>query len=112
MGESPFADVGREDYELGTYIRLAKTRGIAYSDNTLRLSQIATWGELAMLLAPKEEVLASIEKPVPAALAWCKRMGLIRSDAQEKAPVDELPPVLFSHTNDFTRRSVYTAFRG
>ena len=112
MEESPFTDVGREDYELGTYIRLAKSRGIAYSDNTLRLAKTMTWGELAMLLAPKEEVLKADQKPIPAALAWCKGMGLIDKNAQEKGEVDSLPPVLFSHTADFSRRSVFTAFRG
>ena len=112
MEESPFADVGRDNMQLGRLIQLAKTRGIAYSDNTLRLHQLMTWTELAMLLAPKEEVLAAAEKPNAAALAWCKKMGLIGKDVQGGGTVDSLPPVLFSHTSDYTRGSAYAAFKG
>ncbi len=112
LAESPFADVGREDPQLETYIRLAKARGIAYSDNTLRLERVMSWEELAMLLAPKEEVLKSLENPNAASLSWCKGAGLIPPGAAAKEAVTELPAGVFSGVPDFSRRSVYAAFKG
>ena len=57
MEESPFADVGREDPDFATLETLQRTRGIVYSDNRLRLDAPMTWGELAMLLAPRGEAI-------------------------------------------------------
>lgn len=110
--ESPFADCGHEDMDLGRFIQIAKDRGIAFSDNTLRLSQTMKYGELAMLLAPKEEVLKQYMRAYPAAFAWAQKIGFVPKNKKESDPVDQLPSGIFGHTSDFSRRSVYEAFRG
>jgi peptidoglycan/xylan/chitin deacetylase (PgdA/CDA1 family) len=110
--ETPFADVGQEDFDLGRFIEISKTRGIAFSDNTLRLSQTMTYGELARLMAPKEEVLKQHMRAYPAAFAWAQKIGFVPANKKESDPVESLPMGIFGHTADFTRRSVYEAFRG
>lgn len=57
MEESPFLDVGRDDPDFNVFNELQRTHAIAFSDNTLRPDTIMTRGELAMLLAPREEAV-------------------------------------------------------
>lgn len=121
VAESPFADVGREDPLFDRLVKLAGERGIAYSDNTLRLDQPMTVEALAMLLCPKEESLARRHARIRAegrraevcwgALDWCKEQGLICRQAKSSDPVSALPEGLFEPVSDFTRRSVYAAYR-
>ena len=55
LAESPFADLGRDDPLFEKLNKLQQERAVVYSDNCLRLDAVMTCGELAMLLAPKEE---------------------------------------------------------
>lgn len=121
MAESPFTDLGREDPLLDKLCRLQEDRAVAYSDNTLRLDGTMTWGELAMLLAPKKDAMAlrweALRRSGKAgaysgAMAWCMDRGLIPAGAGPDAPVTELPPELFSPAEGFTRRQVYAAYKG
>ncbi len=57
MQESPFKDVGRECDIFEELVNLAETHAIAYSDNTLRLGNIMTNYEYAMLVTPREMVV-------------------------------------------------------
>ena len=119
MRESPFADVGADDPLLPKLTRLAENVGVAFTDNRVRLNQTMTYGELAMLLAPKSEALAKRESmirrngkahPYAGALAWCGRAGLIDANANPDAPVTSLPGSRFDAAPDFTRRSVFEAY--
>ena len=58
MEESPFTDVGRDDPLFEKLAALAKTRAIVFTDNKLRLDDKMTVGELAMLLAPRDEAIS------------------------------------------------------
>ncbi len=119
--ESPFADVTPDDPLLPKLRALAETAGVAFTDNRVRLGQAMTWGELAMLLAPKAEALAEREKlirasgkaahPYAGALAWCRRQGLIPADARRDAPLTKLPEGRFDAAADLTRRGVFAAYR-
>jgi len=120
MRESPFADVGADDPLLPKLRALAETAGVAFTDNRVRLDQPMTQGELAMLLAPKGEAIARREAivrrsgkahPYAGALAWCAGQKLIGADAKPDAPVARLPEGLFDEPADFSRRSVYEAYR-
>lgn len=121
MEECPFADVGRDDPLFEKLARLAKRRGVAYSDNRLRLDAPMTMGELAMLLAPKDEAMElrwtkmrrtkRREHPYDGAMNWCQRERILPRDAKLNAPVTELPIGIFDETRTFTRRAVYEAFR-
>ncbi|MBQ6987280.1 MAG: polysaccharide deacetylase family protein [Oscillibacter sp.] len=121
MEECPFVDVGRDNPLFEKMARLAKRRGVAYSDNRLRLENHMTMGELAMLLAPKEEAMdlrwARMRRdkrrvhPYYGAVAWCKRERILPRDTEPDAPVTELPSGIFDETKTFTRRAVYEAFR-
>ncbi len=121
MAESPFADLGREDELFEKLCRLQDGRAVAYSDNRLRLEQTMTWGELAMLLSPKDEAMERRWKKVRksgkhehaycGALDWCAERGLIGAGVKPDAPVDTLPEGLFDPVKGFTRREVYAAFR-
>ena len=80
-----------------------------------------TQGELAMLLAPREEttairlrLLRAGKKPhaYAGALQWCAARGLLPADAKPDAPVTALPKELFAPVRDVSRRSVYRAYRG
>lgn len=120
--ESPFADVGREDPLFETLCALEKRRAIVYSDNRLRLDAPMTCGELAMLLCPKEEALSrrhaavrrsgKREHPYCGAMDWCREQGLLAETAKPGDPLTVLPDGLFDPVSDFTRRSVYAAYRG
>ncbi len=121
MEECPFADVGRDNPLFEKMARLAKRRGVVYSDNRLRLENHMTMGELAMLLAPKDEAMdlrwARMRRdkrrvhPYYGAVAWCKRERILPRDTEPDTPVTELPSGIFDETKTFTRRAVYEAFR-
>ena len=119
MKESPFADLGREDPDFEKMNELQRTRTVVYSDNRLRPDQPMTQGELAMLLAPREEAigrrLALIRSgkkahPYAGALSWCAEKGLLPADAKAEVPVTALPEGYFEPTSDFSRRGIYRAF--
>ena len=98
MSESPFADTGRECDIIKELAELAKTHAIAYSDNTLRLHNIMTNFEYAMLVCPKEiavneriEKIKSTGKYISeydTALGYAKEKGLIDAKAKGTDPVD------------------------
>ena len=120
MAESPFADVGRDDPLFEKLAALAQTTAVAFTDNRLRLDAPMLWGELAMLLAPKAEAMALREArvradgkahPYAGAMAWCREQKLIPEGAQPEQPVTALPEQRFDAAKDFTRRSVYAAYR-
>ena len=121
MKECPFADISRETPLCEKMARLAQRRGVVYSDNRLRLEDRMTMGELAMLLAPKEEAMdlrwARMRRdkknvhPYYGAVAWCKRERILPRDTNPDAPVTSLPDGIFDNTKTFTRRAVYEAFR-
>lgn len=122
MERSPFADVGREEPGFEKLCALQKTRAIVYSDNKLCLDKPMTWGELAMLLAPREEAVGrrvrQIKKTGQAqhaywgAMDWCVETGALKSGLAMDALVDRLPEELFDKTAGFTRQEVYAAYRG
>ena len=120
LEESPFADVGREDPLFDKLAALSLRRAVAYSDNYLRLEQEMTVGELAMLLAPREEAVnrrwmmmrrsGREEDTACGAISWCVENHLLPKDAQADAPVTSLPEELFDPVKEYTRRAVYDAF--
>ncbi len=123
MDESPFADLGREDPLFEKLNRLQRERAIVYSDNCLRLDRTMTWGELAMLLAPREEALGrrrerirasgKREHPYWGAMDWCFQQGLLPAGTRPGEPVTGLPEGLFAPVSGgFSRRSVYGAWLG
>ena len=119
--ESPFADLGREDPLFDKLCLLEKRTAIVFSDNRLRLGDPMTWGELAMLLAPREEAVgrrrAAIrrskkrENAYVGALSWCAEQGLLPRDARPDGRVTALPERYFDPAEDLTRRGVYAAYR-
>ena len=121
MTYSPFADVGREDPDFEKLNRLQKTRAIVYSDNKLRLDAPMTYGELAMLLAPREEAIGrrvlrtqvtnAAQHPACGAMEFCVEQGFLPKDCKLDAPVTALPSLFFQPTDGFTRREVYRAYR-
>lgn len=122
MTYSPFTDVGREEPGFERLVELQKRRGIVYSDNRLRLDAPMTWGELAMLLTPREEAITRrMEKSKAAgaaqhaywgAMDWCAEQGVLKYAMNPDEPVKCLPEEFFHPVGDYTRRSVYGAFRG
>ena len=121
LAESPFADLGRDDPLFEKLNKLQQERAVVYSDNCLRLDAVMTCGELAMLLAPKEEALgrrwAAVrrsgkhENAYWGAMDWCAEQGLLPRGTKSDAPVTALPEGLFAPVSDFTRRSVYGAYK-
>lgn len=120
MRESPFADVGRDDPDFELFAALEKERAVVFSDNTLRPDQVMTVGELAMLLAPKEEVLRRRVEAAKrgekatvytGALAWCRERGLIPAGAGENDHAAALPEELFNKTDDLSRRGAMKALK-
>lgn len=122
MAESPFADVGRDDPLFEKLCRLQTERAIVYSDNQLRLDGPMTWGELAMLLSPREETLGRRREeirrtgkrqgPYWGAVDWCVQQGLLTKGTNPEGPVTKLPEALFAPTSDFSRREVYRGYKG
>ena len=120
MEESPFTDVGRDDPLFEKLAALAKTRAIVFTDNKLRLDDKTTVGELAMLLAPRDEALsrrvAQLRKtgkagPYDGAMSYCRENGLIDASAKAEDAVTKLPDAMFDKATDFTRRNVYAAYK-
>jgi len=119
--ESPFADVGRDDPLFDKLLELESIRAVAYSDNLVRLEDTMTWGELAMLLAPKQDAverrLALIRcsgkgcSAYAGAMEYCRERGILAADVREKEPVTALPEAYFEPTQGFSRRQVYGACR-
>lgn len=120
MAESPFADLGRDDPLFDKLCRLQADRAVAYSDNRVRLDQPMTWGELAMLMAPRKEAMnlrwARIratgrrEDACCGALEWCMDHGLLPRGIKSGGLVTALPGGLFTPARGFTRREVYGAY--
>lgn len=120
MEESPFADVGRDDPLFDKLVALSSDRAVAFTDNMLRLDDRMTVGELAMLLAPRDEAIsrrvAKLRETGKAgaydgAMSYCREHGLIDKSAGAESHVTALPEGLFDETDDFTRRGVYTAYK-
>lgn len=121
MEESPFTDVGRDDPLFEKLYQLQQERAIVYSNNTLCLDKPITYGELAMLLAPREEAINRRQARIArtgkgadhccGALEYCIEQGILSPETQSTAPVSALPEPLFDPTSDYTRRGVYTAYR-
>lgn len=121
MEESPFGDLGREDPLFSKLNALQKDRTIVYSDNCLRLEDPMTYGEFAMLLAPREEALSRRwekirqsgrrENAYCGGMEYCIERGLLPRDVRPGDPVKTLPREYFEDTSDFTRRGVYSAYR-
>lgn len=121
MAESPFADLGREDPLFEKLNRLQRERAIVYSDNCLRLGDPMTQGELAMLLAPREETLerrwkeirrtGKRQDPYWGAMNWCVEKGLLSKSAKSGDPVTALPEEFFAPVQGHTRREVYGAYK-
>lgn len=122
MAESPFADVGRDNPDFDRFCALAEVRAVVYADNRLRPDAPMTWGEIAMLLSPKEETLSRRHRmigqrgravhPYAGAMEWCREKGLIPEGVRPDALLTALPDAQFAPVPDFTRRSVYRAYRG
>lgn len=122
MAESPFTDVGREEPGFEKLVRLQKSRGIVYSDNRLRLDQPITWGEIAMLLAPRKEAVQRRVKQMKAtgayqhihwgAMDWCAEQGILKYAMNPDEASKSLPEGYFDPVRSLTRREVYQAFRG
>lgn len=120
MEESPFTDVGCDDPLFEKLAALAKTRAIVFTDNKLRLDDKMTVGELAMLLAPRDEALsrrvAQLRKtgkagPYDGAMSYCRENGLIDASAKAEDAVTKLSDAMFDKATDFTRRNVYAAYK-
>lgn len=122
LKESPFTDLGREDPDFALMQALAGDHAVAYSDNRLRLDAPMTWGELAMLAAPKDEALSrrwekirntgKRQHPYYGAMEYCKEHGLVPAEALHSAPADNLPEKLFGKAAGRSRRDVYRAYQG
>ena len=118
--ESPFADVGRDDPDFEAFEKLQRGHAIVFSDNRLRPDSRMTVGELAMLLCPKDQLLAARKKAASdkkattyrCAMEICEKAGLLPAGAKEDEPVSALPEGLFDPVTDFTRRAVLRAYRG
>lgn len=120
LRESPFADCGREDPDFSCFEMLQRERAIVYADNRLRPDQPMTQGELAMLLAPREEAFSRRVLMLRArgkahayagAMEWCAAQGLLAPGLAPDAPVTVLPKNLFAPVERCSRRNVYRAYR-
>lgn len=122
LAESPFADVGREDPLFEKLCRLQGERAIVYSDNCLRLDSPMSWGELAMLLSPREETLRRRWNEIRrtgkrqgaywGAMDWCVQQGLLPKGTNPEQTVTSLPEAFFAPTAGFSRREVYRGYKG
>lgn len=121
MQESPFADVGRKDPLFDKLDCLHKQRAIVFSDNTVRLSQPMTYGELAMILCPREEALrrrmekmrrtGKKEGPYDGAMEYCVERHIVSQRQKPEQLVTQLPELFFEKSNGFSRRAVYEAYK-
>ena len=122
VAECPFSDVGPEEPGFEKLVRLQKTRGIVCSDNCLRLDAPMTWGELAMLLAPRREAVnrriqriretGKPQHPHWGAMDWCAEQGILKYAMEPDETVKGLPREFFDPVQGLTRRQIYEAFRG
>lgn len=81
-----------------------------------------TWGELAMLLAPRQQAvsrrLARIREtgqPQHAnwgAMDWCAEQGILKYAMDPDGLVTSLPREFFGPVKNHTRRQVYEAYLG
>lgn len=118
---SPFADVSSEHPLFSKLCELVKEKAIVFDDNKLRLEKTMTYGELAMLLAPKSEAISRRNAMIKAkgkavhayagALDWCVQNGILSKEDSADKPVTHLPEKYFEPTSSFTRESVYKAYR-
>ena len=120
LTESPFRDLGREDPLFEKMERLARDHCVVFDDNRLRLEAPMTQGELAMLLAPRQEAVSRREAlirrkgkagPYAGAMEYCREARLLPADARPSEPVRSLPEELFETPENFTRRAVYRAYK-
>ncbi len=121
MERSPFLDLGKDDPDFEKLAALQKERGIVYSDNRLRLGQIMTWGELAMLFAPRKEAIGrrvekmretgTVQHSYFGAMDWCAEQGILKYAMNPDEPVSSLPTEFFGSVKSMTRRQIYGAFR-
>lgn len=74
-----------------------------------------------MLLAPREESIGRRVQRIRetgdahacwGAMDWCAEQGILKYAMDPEGLVNTLPGEFFTATEDFTRRSVYRAFRG
>ena len=122
MEESPFADLGRDDPAFEKLAALQKKKAIVYSDNRLRLDAPMTWGELAMLLAPRQQAIGRRlnrirETGVPqhanwGAMDWCAEQGILKYAMDPDGLVSSLPREFFGTVKNYTRRQIYEAYQG
>ena len=121
MEESCFADLGRDDPLYEKMAGLARTHAVVYSDNRVRLDRVMSRGELAMLLAPREESIVrrleqlrrreKVASRCAGAMAWCAENGFAEAVGEEKAPLTALPGRGFAPVmGPLTRRAVYEAY--
>ncbi len=82
LNESPFVDVGVDDKDFDVFSKLQESHAIVFSDNCLRPDEKMTFGELAMLIAPREisvnrriENIKKFKHPYSSALQWAKENG-------------------------------------
>lgn len=118
---SPFTDLGRDDDDFEKLNFLQKNHAIVFSDNNLRLNQNMTYGELAMLLAPKHEAINRRIKMIKNAgksqnryvgvTEWCKENELIKKDARLNDEIKSLPAEFFESVKNISRREVYRSFK-
>lgn len=106
---SPFADVGADDPDFDHLKELQRAHAIVYSDNTLRLDEPMSRGELAMLLAPRDATVGTrIRKlrqgdknfahPYSGALHWCVEQHLLPPSVSPDTP---LQPADLRKASDF-----------
>ena len=123
MEESPFADLGREDPLFDKLYMLSQSRAVVFADNRVRLEQGMTMGELAMLIAPRDEAISrrwirmrrsgKYEDPYRGAMDWCIEKELFPKGTRPGDPVKAIPDglkELFASVQTFTRRALYDAF--
>lgn len=95
MEESPFTDVGRDDPLFEKLVALAKTRAIVFTDNKLRLDDKMTVGELAMLLASRDEALSAVspscERPARPAPTTAQCPTAAKTVSSTRAPRPRTP---------------------
>lgn len=120
MKESPFEDLGRDDPLFNKLYRLEKERAVVFDNNRLCLDAHMCYGELAMLLAPKDEAISrrhellhanGFAEPYAGAMSWCRQQGILPEDAYSTQPVSRLPEEYFEPCSSFDRRSVYEAYK-
>ena len=95
MNESQFEDVGRDDPLYEKLAGLSAGAGVAFSDNKLRLDAPMLCGELAMLIAPKEEAMKIRENiirkngkvhPYAGAMEYCRKKQSHKDKGRKRKP--------------------------